>query len=93
MWQQTDSRVVRTDAPSLSDSHSSFTVLDGGAADVTVWHRSSAVSQFRVCSQYTRHNDGQSEPKKARIAVFDCSVTASQQGLELSFLCSALIVL
>lgn len=36
MWQQADSNVVRADLQRLSDSHSSFTVLDGGRGEVVV---------------------------------------------------------
>lgn len=35
MWQQADSSVVRADVQRLSDSRSSFTVLDGGRGEVT----------------------------------------------------------
>lgn len=46
MWQQADSSVVRADVQRLSDSRSSFTVLDGGRGEVIEEHYSLSVVSF-----------------------------------------------
>lgn len=43
VWQQADCSVVRADVQRLSDSPSSFTVLDGGRGEVTDEHYSLSV--------------------------------------------------